>query len=86
MESASFQRAIGVGKERADAAGAGGAEDGIGEGMGHDVGVGVPGEALRMRDGDAAEHEAAARREAMGVVADSRACHAATVCCDSISE
>jgi hypothetical protein len=31
-----------------------------------------------MGDGDAAKHEAAARREAMGVVADPRACHAAT--------
>ena len=45
IESASFHWGSAVGKELADVAAAGGAEDGVGERVGHGVGVGVAGEA-----------------------------------------
>ena len=45
IESASFHCGIGVGKELADVAGGRGAEDGVGERVGHRVGIGVAGEA-----------------------------------------
>jgi hypothetical protein len=69
---------VGVGKELADVAGAGGAEDRIGEGVRHRVGIRVPDEAVGVRHGDATEDERAPRDEAMGVVADPDAGHAAT--------
>ena len=41
----------------ADVAEAGGAEQSVGDGVKHDVGVAVAGEAALMRDLDAAEHD-----------------------------
>ena len=67
---------IAVGKQLADVARARGAEDGVGEGVRHGVGVRVPGEPARMGDGDAAEDERTARDEAVGVVADPHPGHA----------
>ncbi len=59
-----------VGKEGADVAAAGGAEQGVDHGVGEHVGVGVAGEAARVLDLDPAEDQAAPRGEAVAVVAD----------------
>jgi len=60
---------IGVGEEVADVGQRGGAEEGVAEGVGERVGVGVAVEAEVAGEGDAAEHERAARDSAVDVVA-----------------
>ena len=60
---------VAVGKQLADVAQTGRAEQCVHEGVHRDVGVGVPGEALRVVDLDAAEHQPAAVGEAVRVVA-----------------
>ena len=60
---------IGVGEELADVARAQRAEDGVGEGMGEDVSVGVPEKARGMLDVDAAQDELASLDEAVHVMA-----------------
>ena len=52
-----------------------GPEDGVGDGMGEDIGIGVTGEAVGMGDGDAAEDEGAVFCELVDVVADAGAGH-----------
>ena len=69
---------IGVRKQLPDVPGPGGAQNGVGQRMRHRVGVRMPGQALRVRNDDAPEDERAARDEAVGVVADPHASHAAT--------
>ena len=69
---------IAVGKELADVPGTGRAENSIGERVGHRVGIRMSGQPVRVRDGDAAQDERPARDEAVGVVADPHAGHAAT--------
>ena len=64
---------IAIGKQLADVARAGGAEDGVGQRVRDRVGIRVAGQALRVRNGDAAQDERAARDEAVGVVADPHA-------------
>jgi hypothetical protein len=61
---------VGVGEELADVAEGGGAQEGVGEGVEDDVGVGVADEALLEGDVDAAEDQAAALRETVGVVSE----------------
>jgi len=53
----------------ADIPAADGAEQGVAQGMGHDIGVGVAGQSHRMGDGHPAEHQGAAGDKAMGVEA-----------------
>ena len=48
---------VGVGVGVADVAEAGGAEQGVGHGVQHDVGVAVAGQAARVLDADAAEDQ-----------------------------
>ena len=67
------QRGSVVGVGVADVAEAGGAEQGVGDGVQHDVGVAVAGEAARMLDADAAEQERPAGFEPVGVVSDADA-------------
>ena len=62
----------------ADVARAGGAKDGVGQRVRDRVGIRVAGQALGMGNGDAAQDEGAARDEAVGVVTDPHARHAAT--------
>src|SRR5262249_5403813 len=64
---ASFPARVGIGEMHTDIAEGGGAENGIGDGVGEDVGVGVSGESEFAGDGDAAENERAAGLDAVHV-------------------
>ena len=57
----------------ADVAGADRAQHRVGQRMQRHVGVGMPGERLAVRDGDAAQHHGVARAEAVHVEAEGRA-------------
>ena len=54
------------------------AEQGVGQRVGDRVGVGVPDQAVGVRNRDAAEHEGAPFLEPMAVVADADADHRVT--------
>ena len=54
----------------ADVAGADRAQHGVGQRMQRHVGVGMAGEGVRVRDGDAAQHHGVARAEAVHVEAE----------------
>ena len=68
---------VGVGEELADVAERGGAEQGVGDRVEDDVGVGVAGQAALVVDPDAAEDQRAALDQPMGVVTDPDAHRAA---------
>lgn len=61
---------VGIGEVEADVAKGGGAEEGVCDGVGEDVGVGVAIEAEVTGDGDAAEDERAALHDAVVVPAE----------------
>lgn len=65
-----FECRIGVGEEVADVGKAGGAEKGVGDGVGKAVGIGVAEEAFVVGDKDAAEDEVSARGEGVDIVAE----------------
>ncbi len=77
---------VGVGKEPADVTKSDGAEHGVGDCVGNRIGIGVTGEPLRMRNGDAAENQGAAAREPMRVIADPHARHATATSCSGMIE
>ena len=60
---------IGGREMRADIAGAAGGEQRVGQGMQRDIGVGMSGQSLVVRDRDAAQRHMVARLEGMDVVA-----------------
>jgi hypothetical protein len=62
----------------ADIAEAGGAQERIGDGVQHDVGVGMAGEPARMVDTHAAQNERPARDEPMRIVASADADHSSS--------
>src|SRR5262249_47473207 len=70
---ASFPARVGIGEMHADIAEGGGAENGIGDGVGQHVGVGVSGEPGFIGDGEAAETEGSAGFEAGGDEAEAGA-------------
>ena len=76
MESASLYAGSVSGKMPADVAEIYRAEHGIGQRMGHGIGIGVTGKSARVRDRHAAENQGAAAREPVRVVADPHADHA----------
>ena len=61
-----FPLRVGRREMLADVAEAGGAEQGVGDRMEHDVGIAVAGKAALVRDRDAAEHDRARRRRRRG--------------------
>ena len=61
---------VGVGVELADVAEAGGAEQGVGDGVQHHVGVGMADQAARMLDADAAQDQRPAFGQPVRVVPD----------------
>ena len=69
VRSCTLPARIRVREVLADVAVADGAQQGIGERMQPDIGVGVPFEAVGMRDLDAAQPDVVARREAMHIEA-----------------
>ena len=69
------ERLVGVREVRPEIPQTGGAEQGVDQRVGQDVGVRVPGEAAVVLDADAAEDECPSRLEAVGVPADTAAGH-----------
>ena len=57
MESASFQRGIGVGKQLADVSRGRSAKNRVGERVGHGIGVGMAGQAARVGNPDPPQHQ-----------------------------
>ena len=68
-EAAPFQRGVGGREPLPDVALRQGSEDGVGQRVQADIGVGMPDEAAVERDGDAAEHHPVAGAEAVHVEA-----------------
>ncbi len=64
---------VGIGIGVANIAEAGRAEQGVGDGVQHHIGVAMPGEAARVRNADAAKQQRPAFFQAMSVVTNSDA-------------
>jgi hypothetical protein len=74
-----FPLGVGIGKVGSDITGAEGTEDGVGQGMEKDIGIGVTFETPFVRNGDAAKDERASRDKGMNIITKANSQHLETM-------